>query len=68
MKIFRIFNQGNSITTRRNKDNVYLTLKGAKLALRYFLKSHSRKTKTPVSVEDCEIIEYELFKTNSHKL
>lgn len=68
MKIFRIFNQGNPITTKKNKEGVYFLLKNAKLALKHFLKYHSRKTKTPVSIDECEIVEYELVRKGNHKL
>ena len=61
--IFRLFQDGKLIVTRSNKENVYLSLKNAKIALRHYLSWVNKRTKdknAQVKAENCEIIGFDL--------
>jgi hypothetical protein len=62
--IFRLFQGGEQIRTRSNKDNVYMSLKNAKIALKNYLNRVNKKKvfqKTmQIKADDCEIIGFDL--------
>lgn len=62
--IFRLFQDGNQIQTRSNKDNIYMSLKNAKIALKNYLTRVNKKKvfqkDMQIKAEDCEIIGFDL--------
>jgi hypothetical protein len=69
--IFRLFQDGNPITTRSNRDNTYMSLKNAKLALKNYLLWVNKKIpqkNLQIKAENCEIIGFELVEKVRYSL
>jgi hypothetical protein len=69
--IFRLFQDGNPITTRSNRDNTYMSLKNAKLALKNYLLWVNKKIpqkNLQIKAENCEIIGFELVEKARYSL
>ena len=69
--IFRLFQDGNQIQTRSNKDNIYMSLKNAKIALKNYLARVNKKASQKnmqIKAEDCEIIGFDLVEKVKYSL
>ena len=69
--IFRLFQDGNHIKTKSNKDNVYVSLKGAKVALKNYLLWVNKKKQdknTQVKADSCQIIGFDLVEKVKYSL
>jgi hypothetical protein len=69
--IFRLFQDGNAITTRSNKDNIYVSLKGAKVALKHYLSHVNKKVpqkNLQIKADNCEIIGFDLVEKVRYSL
>ena len=69
--IYRLYQSGNQITTRSNRDNVYMSLKNAKVALRNYLSWVNKKIhdkNLQVKADSCQIIGFDLVEKVRHTL
>jgi|APGre2960657373_1045057.scaffolds.fasta_scaffold146519_2 hypothetical protein len=69
--IFRLFQDGVQIKTRSNKDNVYMSLKNAKIALKNYLTRVNKKVpqkNLQIKAENCEIIGFDLVEKVKYSL
>lgn len=69
--IFRLFQDGNQILTRSNKDNIYMSLKNAKIALKNYLNRVNKKVlqkDMQIKAENCEIIGFDLVEKVKYSL
>jgi hypothetical protein len=69
--IFRLFQDGVQIKTRSNKDNVYMSLKNAKIALKNYLNRVNKKVpqkNMQIKAENCEIIGFDLVEKIKYSL
>jgi hypothetical protein len=69
--IFRLFQDGVQIRTRSNKDNVYMSLKNAKIALKNYLNRVNKKVpqkNMQIKAENCEIIGFDLVEKARYPL
>lgn len=69
--IFRLFQDGNQIRTRSNKDNIYMSLKNAKIALKNYLNRVNKKVlqkDMQIKAENCEIIGFDLVEKVKYSL
>ena len=70
--IFRLFQDGVQIRTKSNRDNIYMSLKNAKIALKNYLTRVNKKKvfqKTmQIKAENCEIIGFDLVEKVKYSL
>lgn len=69
--IFRLFQDGVQISTRSNRDNVYMSLKNAKIALKNYLNRVNKKVpqkNMQIKAENCEIIGFDLVEKARYPL
>jgi hypothetical protein len=69
--VFRLFRGTEQITTRSNRDNIYVSLKNAKIALKQYLSWANKKIldkNLQVKAEDCKIIGFELVEKVQYQL
>lgn len=69
--IFRLFQGGVQIRTRSNKDNIYMSLKNAKIALKNYLNRVNKKVPQKdmqIKAENCEIIGFDLVEKVKYSL
>lgn len=69
--VFRLFQDGNQIKTKANRDNIYLSLSNAKRALKQYLLWVNKKTpqkNLQVKAEHCQIIGFDLVEKTRHSL
>ena len=69
--VFRLFRGTEQITTRGTRDNIYVSLKNAKIALKQYLSWAHKKIldkNLQVKAEDCKIIGFELVEKVQYQL
>ena len=69
--VFRLFRGTEQITTKGNRDNIYVSLKNAKIALKQYLSLANKKIldkNLQVKAEDCKIIGFELVEKVQYQL
>lgn len=69
--IFRLFQGDSQIRTKSNKDNIYMSLKNAKIALKNYLARVNKKApqkNMQIKAEDCEIIGFDLVEKVKYSL
>lgn len=69
--IYRLYQDGNQITTRSNRDNIYLSLKNAKSALKNYLNWVNKKVydkNLQIKAEQCHIVCFELVERARYPL
>jgi hypothetical protein len=69
--IFRLFQDGNPVYTRSNRDNIYTSLKNAKIALKQYLSYVNKKVpqkNLQIKAENCEIIGFDLVEKAKYSL
>ena len=69
--IFRLFQDGNPISTRSNRDNIYMSLKNAKIALKNYLSYVNKKVpqkNLQVKADNCQIVGFDLVEKARYPL